>query len=40
MRRFVAVALAWAVVIFMNLTTAGVFGQAFCDSARDLLSDW
>jgi hypothetical protein len=37
---FVAVVLAWAVVIFNNLTTSGVFGQAFCDSVRHLLPDW
>ena len=40
MRRFVAVALAWAVVIFMSLTTSGVFGQAFSDSVRHFLRDW
>jgi hypothetical protein len=40
MRRFVGVALAWAIVIFMSLTTSGVFGQAFSDSVRHLLWDW
>jgi hypothetical protein len=40
MRRFVVIALAWAVVIFLSLTTSGVFGQAFSDSARNFLRDW
>jgi hypothetical protein len=38
MRRFVAVSFA-VLVMFMCLTTFGVFGQAFSDSVRHLIRD-
>jgi hypothetical protein len=37
--RLAAVSLAFALVIFMCLTTLGVFGQAFSDSARHSIRD-
>ena len=40
MRRFVAVTLAFGVVVFMCLTSLGVFGDAFSDSARHFIRDW
>jgi hypothetical protein len=38
MRRFV-VAVVFVLVIFMSLTTLGVFGQAFSDSVRHSIRD-
>ena len=40
MRRIAAVSLAFMLIIFMSLTTFGVFGQAFSDSVRHFVRDW
>jgi hypothetical protein len=40
MRRIAAVLLAFVLVVFMSLTTLGVFGPAFSDSVRHFVRDW
>jgi Ni,Fe-hydrogenase I cytochrome b subunit len=40
MRRIAAVLLAFMLVIFMSLTTFGMFGRAFSDGVRHFVRDW